>query len=210
MWNSLPFVQAVASWAFIIGIIAGAVALAAGAVTTVASNRAAELSEKARKDEARAADLKIAEANARAEQARLETERLRGSVADRDLTEEQIRSLQEALKGAPEFEIWLAFNEEDAEATSFRHQLDRAFRSSGVETKYFSGLNPAVVGLNLSGPEGPEKELVVTALERAGLRVRRIQELRWPKDLALFIGGKPGVSGRSYMSQGDKRQASSG
>lgn len=89
MWNSLPVLQSVAAISVVVGVIAGSIALAAGFVGTVASNRAAHIEKVQRDIERDAAALAIAQANARAEEARAEAVR----AAERLRQLQQVRRL---------------------------------------------------------------------------------------------------------------------
>jgi hypothetical protein len=191
MWGSLPTLETIAYISFVVGAGTGAIALIAGTITTVASNRVATLAQQQAK-------LEIGKAYQRAQEARLETERLRLSLKDRQLTPAQMQALFTALKGE-DFDLFLAFNGENAEAAAFREQLDFVLKQTGLKVNFFSGMTDLAVGLKISAPlERKADQLKLeSALKAAGLPYSVYPPPRpdqsFAKDLMLVVGAKPGL-----------------
>lgn len=157
MWDSVPWLQAVAHWAFVIGIVAGAVALAAGAIVTVASNRAgaiatreASLKIEQARTKAAEADARAAEANKQAEEAKAETaktnERLKKSQEMRRLTNEQRDALRplltsEAFQKEPKLNLRVT-TVSDAEAESFATEIQSFLQSCEINIYPTDGGSP--------------------------------------------------------------------
>lgn len=115
------------------------------------------------------ADIKIASANARAEEAQLKTEELRARFAWRRLTLEQFQALADSLRGF-EGEVWLDWVKTDPETEIFRNELEGAFKEAGVEVRGFRGWTK-VLGMHVDGEPSPRRERLVTALQGAGIAV---------------------------------------
>ena len=158
MWGSVASLEALASFAFWVGVISGGVALVAGAALTITSNRIAELTKAD-------ADVRISEANARAEEAKLETERIKKEFSWRDVSAAQFEELRDALSGNT-FGVTISWTAGDPEGSYFAQRLAQAFRASGLEIRAFSPiglLGEEQHGLNISGWNNDE----IQALNKA-------------------------------------------
>lgn len=185
MWNSVPFLSAVAWWSLVVTAVSGGIAVVSGLIGGVAATRSSNIKG--------AEDAKlIAEANAQAEMARLETARIRQQMAWRRVTAEQRESLAEALRGQ-NFEVWVEFVRADPEATVYREDLASALEDAGLTIHFYSGWERAV-GLQLIGLPGRERDMLSAALKSAGIpHSIKSQPSRQPgSNVMLLVGTKPG------------------
>ena len=190
MWNSVSLLQTIGSISLILALIGGVLAAGAGAVASLASNRAADIQKMENDRLIAEANAKAATANARAEQARLELTVLRAKIAWRRVTSAQAEALKIALTGET-FEVWTSFVGADPESTIFRNELDLALQNAGLKTKYFSGWEVAV-GTKVVGPESPQKLKLMASLMEAGLPfVGEGPGAFAPNDLVIIVGTKP-------------------
>lgn len=138
----------------------------------------------------REANIQIAQANAVAATARLETLKLQEKMAWRRLAETQSAALHEALAGQS-FEVWTSWVGNDPEATLFRNEIDKALTNAGLKTKYFSGWEMAL-GLKIAGPDTASKAKLIDAFNRAGLHCTVEGPSSFMKDdLVIIVGTKP-------------------
>jgi hypothetical protein len=166
-----------------VAAISGGISVVTSFIASVASNRASDILQ-------READTKIAQANALAATAGLETIRLQAKMAWRRVTPEQKNALIQSLKGS-RFEVWTSFVGQDPEATIFRNELDQALTEAGLRTKYFSGWEVAI-GLKVVGPDSDEKRRIVEAFSKAGFQFSVDGPGQFAKDdIVIIVGTKP-------------------
>lgn len=120
--------------------------------------------------------------------------RLMSQLEARSLTPKQREHLVEALQGQPRMSIWVCHNRHEAEPSAFQRQVSEALEAAGHEAKYFGGMTNAQAGIEISGDPTPEKQLLMTALARAGIPFTNIvltddRSGHW--GLAIWIGTKP-------------------
>lgn len=184
MWNNAAILGQIASAMLWVAAVSGVLAAVAGFVSGVTANRASTIL-------AEQSAERVAQANARAEEARLETQKLRERVSWRSLSRGQFETLAESLKGEA-FEVWTSWVGNDPEATNFRTQLDSALSEAGLKTKFFSGWALAV-GLQVIGPASSEKDRLIRAMQAAGLEpIEGKSHPEWfPEDLTIIVGTLP-------------------
>lgn len=183
MWNDAALLGSLGASALWVSAIAAMVATAAGLFGGIAANRSNDLTT-------RASNERIAAANARAEEAKLETVRLWSQVSWRRVTPDQAARLATALAGQS-FEVWTTYVGKDPESNIYRDEIDAALRAAGLTTKGFSGWTVAL-GLKVAGPDSDEKEALVGALRAAGFRLEVEGPSSFMKDeLVMIIGTKP-------------------
>lgn len=185
MWNSPSLLNAVSLWALWLAAGFGGLAAISGLVGGLAAIRASDITKSE-------AEIRIAEANARAEEAHLEAVRLRDGLSWRVLSLEQRAVLVDALKHSGLPKVYNTFVGDDPEAASLREQFDAALREAGIETSYFSGWKQAA-GIAVLGNPGPDRDALSKALETAGIPHRvEPPSSSFGRDFpALLIGTKP-------------------
>lgn len=183
MWSNLSLLNAVAFWGLWVAAISGGTAAIAGLAGGLAATRASDIASNA-------AEIKIAEANARANEAKLETARLWQKMAWRRVTAEQRESLKRALHGE-DFDVWTSFVGNDPEARIFRGEIDSALLAAGLKTKFFSGWEVAI-GLKVVGPTSEHKTSLMGALNAAHIPFTEEGPGKFqPNDLVIIVGTKP-------------------
>lgn len=183
MWNSAATLGVIGTWGVWLAATFAVLAAISGLIGGVAANRSADIIN-------REANKKIAEANERAEAARLETARIWEQVAWRRVSNQQRAILRELLKGET-FEVWTSFVGHDPESAIFRNELDAALREAGLKTKFFSGWEVAY-GLKISGAPSSERDKLAQAFHAAGLQFTVEPPGSFAKnDLVVVVGTKP-------------------
>lgn len=135
----------------------------------------------------------IAFLSSKAEQAKLEQERLKAQLAWRRLSEVQYSTIKKEILGNLVSELWVTFVKNDPESNLFREDINSALESSGVKTKYYSGYTMAV-GLNIIGPPSKDRDLLIRAFEKAGLVFNVKDENGFSNgQLQVLVGSKPPV-----------------
>jgi hypothetical protein len=166
-----------------VAAISGGISVVTSLIASVASNRASGILQ-------READTKIAQANALAAAAGLETLKLREKMSWRRINPEQQTKLITSLEGNS-FEVWTSWVGNDPEATIYRNELDEALRNAGLKTKHFSGWEMAI-GLKVVGPESKHKSQLIKAFEAANLQFSIEGPGSFAKDdLVVIVGTKP-------------------
>lgn len=157
-------------------------------IAEVAGADAAQANAEAEKAKEHAAYL-----SRKAEEAKLEQERLKAQLAWRRLSEEQFRTLNSHLSNGLKSDIWVSFVKNDPESTLYREDINSALVSSGITTKFFSGYEMAV-GLKIIGPNSEDRSLLIKAFEDAKLDFE-VQEKNGFSDgqLQVLVGSKPPV-----------------
>ncbi|MEZ9010340.1 MULTISPECIES: hypothetical protein [Vibrio] len=200
-------VNAVANWVTIIGaalVLVGTIMVVwSGGIKEQYSNEKIQqnktIAEVAGADAAKAnAEAEKAKEHAaflsrKAEEAKLEQERLKAQLAWRRLSEEQSKILHTHLSNNLKANVWVSFVKNDPESTLYREEINSVLVSSGVKTKYFSGYEMAV-GLNIIGPPSEDKALLIKAFKDAGLQFE-VKQTNGFSDgqLQVLVGSKPPV-----------------
>jgi hypothetical protein len=160
MWNSPSFLNTVSVLALWVAAVCGGLTVVSSFIGGLAASRASDL---VRND----AEIRIADANARAEEARLKAAKIEEGLQWRHLSIEQHAILVRELRGKLH-KAWTTFVGDDPEATLYRLQFDNALREAGVETSFFSGWKNAA-GVSVLGNPGPERDALSEALKEAGI-----------------------------------------
>lgn len=181
--ESASLAWAIASWYLVAASVFGAVAVLAGFIRGVAANRAAEL-------EKLDADQRIAGADARPAEAKLEAARISQQIGWRRISREKADTLKMALEG-PKFSVWISVVGADLEATIFRNELDAALVEAGLRTQSFSG-GESAVGLKIAGNPSAERDRLAAAFAAARLQFTIEGPGEFAEDdLVIIVGTKP-------------------
>lgn len=173
-------------------IISGIVAASAPIVGRIATNRLAA-AEDLRTSEA------IASANERAEAAVSALQETRTRLAPRQLSAEQSATIASTLNSHEPFKVTIAHNRHEAEPGAFHAQMIEAFKAGGIEVSWFGGMTNSTVGIEVSGPDSPQKAAVMGALSAAGidfLPVECSDDPEGRRGVEIWIGVHPGVDGQ--------------
>lgn len=124
-----------------------------------------------------------------AEEARRETERLKETLAWRELKPSQVDAIKAALAGA-RFEIPLSFTQSDPEATAFANQLADALVAGGISvtTQPTVWVGDTVFGVRISQTPGGNAERLAAALAAAGIEFTYSAPTA---ELRMSVGTKP-------------------
>ena len=181
MWNNAALLTQIGALAIWISAVAAMIATAAGLIGGVSANRANDLVT-------RASNERIATANARAEEAKVETARLWSQMAWRRVTAEQASAIKRSL-GDRSFKMMTCWVGTDPESAIYGEELHRALLDAGVETAGFRGVHVSM-GLVVAGPDTVEKSRLVAALHAASIPFT----VEGPTDmfvgLVLIVGSK--------------------
>jgi hypothetical protein len=219
MWGSIPCLEWLASIAFWVGIVTGAIALIAGAALTIANNKIAALTKvdadirigesnaRAAEAEARAEEAKAdaAEANAKAEEAKRDALLLRDKMAWRRVTPAQAESLARSLAGFPH-PVKVRTGGDDQEAGLFAHELTEALKSAGLDADTYHGwLYGSPVGLTVVGEDREAVDALARAFEESGVAVQNILHQKIPVDKPLAVLVGRGTGGLELSEDGPTR-----
>lgn len=97
------------------------------------------------------------------------------AFARRTLSTRQVAALQAELRKGPSFSLWLNHNRHEGEPAAFHAQLCEAMKSAGLDVKWFGGLTNAITGIEVGGPDIPEKVRVMNALKAAKIKFTSVQ-----------------------------------
>ena len=186
MWDSPEALSTFGAASVYIALGSALIAAFAGAAGTIASNRASNI-------QSRQSNERIALADARAAEARLETERLKGALADRHLSAEQSAILAKDLATLPHG-LWISHDRQNPEAAAFHAEIFAAFEAAGIKPKWFGGINSRVVGILVTGKDTRAKRHLIGALRKANLsfEVEGEDPKFFDGKLGLVIGSRPG------------------
>jgi hypothetical protein len=153
-----------------------------------------------------AGDSAQAEANARAVEAELETQRLRKQFAWRLLPPDKMAEMATALRGAAGSLIIISYVHSDPESQYFARQIAAAFSAA----EWRIGLQGGTYGNLWFGIIVPPAELgtavaiasIVRALTVAGLGFNIAPIPRWT---SAVVQGEPGVDGATLLFIGSKQ-----
>lgn len=94
--------------------------------------------------------------------------------APRMLSAKQAAALQTELRKGPSFSLWLNHNCQEGEPAAFHAQLYDAMKAAGLDVKWFGGLTNSITGIEVSGPDIPEKDRVMSALKLAKIKFNNV------------------------------------
>lgn len=110
----------------------------------------------------------------------------------RSLTPKQIQKIAEKLKEGPPFKMWVAHNRHEAEPAAYHAQFCEAFKEAGIDITWYGGMTNTTIGVELSGPESPEKHRLINALKAAKVKFQPVIFTDDPDNkrhgIALWIG----------------------
>lgn len=97
------------------------------------------------------------------------------TFAPRVLSNKQAAALQAELRNGPSFSLWLNHNREEGEPAAFHAQLNDALKAAGLDVKWYGGLTNATSGIEIGGPDIPEKILIMKAFKAAKIKFTNVQ-----------------------------------
>lgn len=110
----------------------------------------------------------------------------------RVLTPKQCLKIAEKLREGPPFKLWLAHNRQEAEPAAYHAQFCEALKAGGLDITWFGGMTNTTIGVELSGPETPDKRRLMSALNAAGVKHQPVVFSDDPQSerhgIALWIG----------------------
>jgi hypothetical protein len=116
-------------------------------------------------------ESKVSDAKKDADNAHLETERLRAQVAWRRISPDQHARLIDALS-MHRFSMYFEYSQSDPEATQFAEDIFKSLKDTPGITVYPPHplvMPPAPPGVTVSGTDGPDKIALQSALTKAGI-----------------------------------------
>ncbi|MDN7905230.1 hypothetical protein QZM18_14040 [Burkholderia diffusa] len=97
------------------------------------------------------------------------------AFAPRMLSTRQAAALQTELRKGPSFSLWLNHNRHEDEPAAFHAQLYDALTAAGLDVKWFGGLTNSTTGIEVGGPDIPEKVRIMNALKSAKIKFTNVQ-----------------------------------
>lgn len=142
----------------------------------------------------RRSDEKVAEANARAAEAELRTETLRGELAWRRISAQEAEKISEVLSRSdlPKFGLRIFHVANDPEATTFSQDIAEVFRRNGWPVLFVATTETIPPGMMIplyAPPDWDACGITRAAFQNAGIK---------------FMGGYPERSGGMSMASGDE------
>jgi hypothetical protein len=110
----------------------------------------------------------------------------------RTITQKQHDNIVQALRDGTSFKVWVAHNRHEAEPAAYHAQVCEALKAGGLDITWFGGMTNSTVGVELSGPEGPDKQRLMSALSGAGVKYQPVIFTDDPQNerhgIAVWIG----------------------
>lgn len=97
------------------------------------------------------------------------------AFAPRMLSTRQVAALQTELRKGPSFSLWLNHIRQEGEPAAFHAQLCDAMTAAGLDVKWFGGLTNSITGIEVGGPDIPEKARIMNALKSAKIKFTNVQ-----------------------------------
>lgn len=123
---------------------------------------------------------------------RIASNRAMAPLQARTITPKQTQKIAEKLREGPPFKVWVAHNREEAEPAAYHAQFCEALTAGGLEITWFGGMTNTTIGVELSGPETPDKSRLMSALNAAGVKYQPVIFADDPQSerhgIALWIG----------------------
>lgn len=123
---------------------------------------------------------------------RIASNRAMEPLQARMLTPKQRSLIAEKLRDGPPFKVWVAHNRHEAEPAAYHAQLFETLKAGGLDTTWFGGMTNTTIGVELSGPETPDKQRLMSALDAAGVKYQPVVFTDDPQSerhgIALWIG----------------------
>lgn len=96
------------------------------------------------------------------------------AFAPRVLSDLQCAVLKAELSKGPSFSIWLNHNRQEGEPAAFHEQLNAALKDAGLDVKWYGGLTNATTGIEIGGPDIPEKARIMKAFRTAKIKFTNV------------------------------------
>lgn len=96
------------------------------------------------------------------------------TFAPRTLSNRQSAVLKTELRRGPSFSIWLNHNLEEGEPAALHAQLNEVLKDAGLDVKWYGGLTNATTGIEISGPDIPEKARIMKAFKAAKIKFTNV------------------------------------
>lgn len=96
------------------------------------------------------------------------------AFAPRMLSEKQVRVLKNQLGTGPGFSLWLNHNREEGEPAALHAQFNDALTAAGLDVKWYGGLTNSITGIEISGPDIPEKKRIMKAFRAAKINFTNV------------------------------------
>ncbi len=123
---------------------------------------------------------------------RIASNRAVASIKPRVLKPKQCREIAETLREGPPFKVWVAHNRQEAEPAAYHAQFCEALKAGGLDITWFGGMTNTTVGVEVSGPETPEKRRLMSALDAASVKYQAVVLIDDPESkrhrIALWVG----------------------
>lgn len=192
--------------AFAISVLAGLVAaiaggtgaieiaIAAGCISASAPIAGRVVSKQLERSAAKDFEGKIASAELRASVAQAELAALQARLEPRRITEKQAHLLCTALSGAEVFPIGVNHNRHEAEPSCYSEEIRAALRRANFEPSWSGGMTNSTIGVEISGPDCPDKRRLIAALAFAQIDHLNIQLSDDPggrRGIELWVGTHP-------------------
>jgi hypothetical protein len=105
---------------------------------------------------------------------RIASNRAVAPLQARSLTQKQRAKIAEVLRQGIPFKVWVAHNRHEAEPAAYHAQFCEALKEGGLDITWFGGMSNSTIGVEVSGPETPDKQRLMKALDTAGVRYQPV------------------------------------
>ena len=105
---------------------------------------------------------------------RVASNRAMAAIQQRTLTAQQQTKIADELKTGPAFKVWVCHNRQEAEPAAFHELMCEALKQGGLDVQWFGGMTNSTAGVEVAGPDGPEKERLMKALAAARVRFLKV------------------------------------
>jgi hypothetical protein len=123
---------------------------------------------------------------------RIATNRALAPLQVRVLTPKQCAKIAAKLREGTPFKVWVAHNRHEAEPAAYHAQFCEALKAGGLDITGFGGMTNTTIGIEVSGPETPDKRRLMSALDAAGCKYQPVVFADDPQSerhgIALWIG----------------------
>jgi hypothetical protein len=105
---------------------------------------------------------------------RIASNRAMAPLQARSLTQRQRDKIVKVLRQGTPFKVWIAHNRNEAEPAAYHAQFCEALKESGLDITWFGGMSNSTIGVEVSGPETPDKQQLIKALDAAGVKYQSV------------------------------------
>lgn len=105
---------------------------------------------------------------------RIASNRTMAPLQARSLTQRQRDKIVEVLRQGTPFKVWIAHNRHEAEPAAYHAQFCEALKEGGLDITWFGGMSNSTLGVEVSGPETPDKQQLMKALDAAGVKYQPV------------------------------------